>query len=71
MYNDYEALEYSKAHHQELLKEARQYRLAAMVREPKVSLGERFRGFLASINEKLYPGPAKEPLDCMLLPSAC
>ena len=71
MYNDYEALEYSKAHHQELLKEARQYRLAAMARGPKASLGERFRALLASINAKLYLGPANEPLDCILLPSAC
>ncbi|MBN2391867.1 MAG: hypothetical protein JXR84_14160 [Anaerolineae bacterium] len=71
MHNDYEALKLHKIREQELLREAREYHLAAIAREPKVSLGERFRAFLASINAKLYLGPAKEPLDCILLPSAC
>jgi hypothetical protein len=71
MYNDYEALEYGKSHHQELLREAREYRLAALARGPRISLGERFRTFVAYINTKLYLGPAREPLDCVLLPSAC
>lgn len=71
MYTDYEALEFSRSHHQELLREAQEYRLAALARGPKISLGERFRTFVASINTKLYLGLAREPLDCVLLPSAC
>jgi hypothetical protein len=71
MYNDYEALKLHKIREQELLREAREYHLAAMAREPKISLGERLHAFLASINTKLYMGPAREPLDCVLLPSAC
>ena len=71
MYNDYEALKLHKIREQELIREAREYHLAAMARAPKMSLGERFRALLASINAKLYIGPAREPLDCVLLPSAC
>jgi hypothetical protein len=71
MYNDYEALKLYKIREQELLREAREYHLAAMAREPKISIGERLRTFLASINKKLYLGPANAPLDCVLLPSAC
>ena len=71
MHNDYEALKFHKIREQELLREAREYRLAALAREPEIPLGERFRAFLASINSKLYLGPANRPLDCVLHPSAC
>jgi hypothetical protein len=71
MYSDYQALKLHKIREQELLREAREYHLAALAREPRISLGERFRTLLASINTKLYLAPAREPLDCILLPSVC
>ena len=71
MYNDYKALKVHKIREQKLLREAREYHLAAMARESKISLRERFRAFLMFINAKLNLGPANRPLDCVLLPSAC
>lgn len=71
MYNDYEAIKIHKIRERELLQETQEYRLAAMAREPKVSLGDRLRAVLTSVNTRLYMSPANKGLDCVLLPSTC
>lgn len=71
MYTDYEALQMHKIRERELLQDAHERRLAAVVSNTKKSLDDRLRAVLASINTKLYLSPANRGLDCVLLPSAC
>jgi len=71
MYTDYEALKMHKIRERELLQDAHERRLAAIVSNHKESLNERLRAILASINAKLYLSPANKGLDCVLLPSTC
>ncbi len=71
MHSDYDAMIIHKLRMRELLQEAHEHRLASMAKATTVTLRDRIREAIASINTKLYMGPARAPLDCVLLPSAC
>lgn len=71
MHSDYDVMIIHKTRMSELYREAREHELTRLIHGAKLTLSDRFREFVASINAKLYIGPAYSRVDCVLLPAEC
>ncbi len=71
MHSDYDVMIIHRDRMRELRREADEHRLALLVKEPKPTLWDHLRQFVASVNQKLYLGPAYSNVNCALVPAEC
>ncbi len=71
MHNDFDAMIIHKHRMNKLYQEAHDHQLAKLAQGTKLTLWDRFREFVTSINAKLSVGPAYSNVDCALVPAQC